>query len=346
VHSYGSSEAFQTNPRYQANYIAWIGAAQVHDKPLTITEWNVQYPSSDRFTAPLYLASIAALQGWDAPMLYDYAHIPLSQPTREDPWSTFFDPALTGVMPAAALAYRQGQISPARARYCLMPGSAVFTRELNADTSATIRTLVEQSRLTIGMPAAKELPWLKPTDPKDATVTTDPDRDFIPAGQTFVRSDTGELTRDWELGIQTIDSERLQAVSGWIGGRTLQTRNATFQFATRKAVVALSSVDNQPLAGSRFILITAMGRAGASPGGRTPLLSEPVVGTVTLRTATEGLELLALSRDGRVVGRVTPARADGALTIAIPAGRGTHWFVLKPSQPAQDQAPAAATKGN
>ena len=44
---------------------------------LLITEWNVEYPNTDRFTAPLYMASIAALQGWDAPMLFDYSHGPL-----------------------------------------------------------------------------------------------------------------------------------------------------------------------------------------------------------------------------------------------------------------------------
>ena len=40
--------------------------AQVADKPMAVTEWNVPYPAKDRFMAPLYAASIAALQGWDA----------------------------------------------------------------------------------------------------------------------------------------------------------------------------------------------------------------------------------------------------------------------------------------
>ena len=197
AHSYGKSEAFETNARYEANYIAWIGAGQVHGKPLTISEWNVEYPSKDRFTAPLYVAGVAALQGWDAPMIYNYSQIPLVRPKQNDDWSTFFDPALSGVMPAAALAYRQGHISPARESYCLMPGPALLSRGLNPETSATIRTLMEQSKLTIGLPAVKELPWLKASRPKDETVITDPDRDFIPKGQSFVRSDTGEITRDW-----------------------------------------------------------------------------------------------------------------------------------------------------
>ena len=125
---------------------------------------------------------------------------------------------------------------------------------------------------------------------------TDPDRDFIPAGQSFVRSDTGELTRDWELGIQTIDAPRTQAVSGWIGGRTLRTQDATFQFDTRKAVVAVTSIDNQPLSTSRFIMITAVARSIAAPGGRGLFLSEPVVGTISFRTKTPGLQFLRSAR--------------------------------------------------
>ncbi|HZW29441.1 MAG TPA: hypothetical protein VFF52_01975 [Isosphaeraceae bacterium] len=347
VHSYGKSEAFRTNPRSEANYIHWIGAGQVHGRPLTITEWNVQYPSSDRFTAPLYVASLAALQGWDASMIYNYAQVELNRPNQVDVWSTFVDPALTGMMPAAALAFRQGHIRPARSSYCLkLDPAAFFDRVVSPNTSATIRTLIEQSRLTIGMPATPQLPWLKPSEPKDAILVTDPDRDFIPQGQSWVRSDTGELARDWELGIQTVDSPRTQAVSGWIGGKTLQTRDATFRFVTKKAVVALSSIDDQPLSSSRFVLITAMARALSSPNGRLPMLSEPVVGTIALRTTTDGLDLLALGRDGRVVGRMTPTRSAGALTIAIPTGRGTHWFVLKASEPAKDQQPAEAGPGD
>ena len=79
--------------------------------------------------------------------------------------------------------------------------------------TATIRTLIEQSQLTIGMPAVKELPWLKPSEtPGDVNVVTDPDHDHIPAGATEVRSDTGELARNWTEGVQTIDTPRTQAV--------------------------------------------------------------------------------------------------------------------------------------
>jgi len=189
---------------------------------------------------------------------------------------------------------------------------------------------------------------LKPSETSgDVTVVTDPDHDHIPAGAAVVRSDTGELARNWAQGVQTIDTPRTQAVSGWIGGKALALKDASFQFKTRKAVVALSSIDDQPLSSSRFILITAVGQVRPSPAtdmdkllpGRPPehlpFLSEPVTGTITLRTRTDGLELLSLGPDGKVVSRTTPASEQDSLAIRLPAGRGTHWYVLKAGPPAR-----------
>jgi hypothetical protein len=345
VHTYGQGEELGKNARSQGNFLTWAAMAQVYGKPLTITEWNVEYPNVDRFVGPLFVASMASLQGWDAPMIFNYSQAEFSANPGPDKWSTYHDPALTSVMPAAALLFRRGHVSPAGKTYCFIPDfSALFSRGLNPDNCTTIRTLAEQSRLTIGMPEVRELPWLKPTKPSsDAIVVTDPDRDFIPAGQSFVRSDTGELTRDWQLGIQTIDSPRTQAVSGWVGGRALKTRSASFDIRTKKAVVALTSVDDLPLEESRFILVTAVARAITSPGDRPPFLSEPVRCRITLRTSVANLELLALGRDGGVAGRPALERRGDSCTFDLPAAGGTHWYVLKaPAGPAPGRPPGAA----
>jgi len=333
VHSYGEAEALGVNPRFEANFIPWIGAARVAGKPLTITEWNVPYPAVDRFTAPLYTASMAALQGWDAPMLYNYSQDKLAPPRGVSTWSTYYDPALTGVMPAAALLYRRGHVAPAQKTYYLaLESEQFFDRALTPDSSATIRTLMEQSRLTIGLPEVKELSWLKPTSPPEGSIRIDdPDRDMIPPDQFEVRSDTGELTRDWKRGIHIVDTAKTQAVSGWIGGEQLKTADARFQFQTKKAVVALSSVDDQPLAKSHFILVTTIARVLPSPNNRAPLLSEPTRGTISLKTEHQNLQLLALAADGKVVSREALKHDQGTVTFQVPTRGGTHWYVLAPS---------------
>jgi hypothetical protein len=347
VHSYGGPEALSTNPRYEPNFISWIGAAQVQDKPLSISEWTVNYPVVDRCTAPLYLASIASLQGWDAPMLFNYSHQPLMAPgqavweRKVDSWCSFVDPSRGGLMPAAALAFRQGHISPARSNYCLMLSrEQLFDRDVNPKTSATIRTLIEQSRFTVGLPAVKELSWIKPTvPPKNATIVTDLDHDFIPAQQSFVRSDTGELLRSWKYGVQTINTPKTQAVSGWIGGKTLQLADATIVVDNPKAVVALTSIDDLPLSTSREILITTIARVVMNPSDQLPYLSEPVRSTIVLRTKSADLQLWALGPSGKPVHRSKPEVGSDGLTIRLPTGP-THWFLLKGS----DSAPSDAGK--
>jgi hypothetical protein len=274
-------------------------------------------------------------------MIYNYSQLALQAPGKQewerriDQWSTYNDPAISGVMLAAAIAYRQGHISPARTNYCLMLNrEQLFDQELNAINSATIRMLLEQSRLTIGFPAIKELDWLAPTEtPASTTILTDPNHDFIPAGQSFVRSDTGELVRNWKYGIQTINTPKTQSVNGWIGGKILKLGDTMFQFETRKAVVALTSLDDEPLSSSKSILITAMARAFPTGTQSLPFLSEPVVGALSLRTKVSGLKLLALGKTGVVQERVEPQNGPDGLAIRLPTRRGTHWYLLTSKVP-------------
>ncbi|MHC4496442.1 MAG: cellulase family glycosylhydrolase, partial [Planctomycetota bacterium] len=149
VHSYGSAEALSVNPRFKDNYVAYIAGGQVHGKPVSITEWNVPYPKVDRFTAPLYLASIAALQDWDAPMIYNYSQRTFGTPSRQGTWSTFSDVGITGLMPAAALLYRQGHVAAAKKSYCIMLDSEKpYMKNSHPKNMVSLRTLVEQSRVT------------------------------------------------------------------------------------------------------------------------------------------------------------------------------------------------------
>jgi hypothetical protein len=354
VHSYGHPESLSANPRYVPNFIPWIGAARVEGKPLSITEWNTPMPTPDRCTAPLYLASIAALQGWDMPMFYDYSQRTILPPGKNewengiDVWSSFDDPALCGVMPAAAMAFRRGHVSPARTHYCLTLNQAqLIDRELNPKTSAALRTLVEQSRLSIGLPSVKELPWLRPTEPPaDATVVNDPDHDFIPPSQSFVRSDTGEILRNWKYGIQTINTPKTQAISGWVGGKTIRLGDATIRVATPKAVVALTSLDDKPLSSSQSILITAMARAVGATYMHLPYLSEPVVASIALKTSAPGLELVALGPGGKTQERLVPGTSEQGLTVSLPTSHGTHWYLLKARDTDAGEKPQPKTKAS
>ena len=332
AHSYGASEALSANPRSAANYVSWIAAGQVHDKPLSVTEWNVPYANRDRFTAPLYLASIACLQGWDAPMIYNYSQRGFGKPDRPGEWSTFPDPAITAITPAAAIAFRQGHISEATETYCLnLTRDQLYYEGLFPTNSATLRSLAERSKLTIGLPDIEELDWDAASDPGEGVqVITDPHTDFIPAGETAVESDTGQLRRDWVRGVQTIDSPLTQAAQGWLGeAGTISLSSVSLEITTPKAVVAVTSLDGSPISESRQLLITTVARAVVQDG-RMPFYSEPVQGALSVKSSAEGLSLVPLAADGTELASVEPRYTDGTYTIALPSGEGTHWYMLKP----------------
>ncbi len=330
VHSYGGAEALSANPRFKDNYIHYANTGQAYGKPMAISEWNVPYPREDRFTAPLYVASIGALQGWDVPMIYNYSQRGFDKPSRPYTWSTFMDAALTGMMPAAALVYRRGDVSPAEKTYCIQFSKEnLYFQGSHPKNMASLRTLVEQSKVTFGLPDTKELDWDAQTKVASGVeVVTDLDKDFIPAGQDFVRSDTGQITRNWVEGWQTIDTDGTQAAQGWIGGKKLQIAQVTFEITTPKAAVAVSSLDSKPISGSKRILITAIARVVASGGGRTPMLSEPVTGKLTIK-APAGLKLVPLAGDGSKLAAVPVQQVGGAYTVSLPVPKGTHWFMLE-----------------
>jgi len=340
VHSYGKAESLGTNPRQEPNFIAWIGAAQVAGKPISITEWNVEYPKRDRFVAPLYFAGIASLQGWDAPMLYGYLQAPVQEPEKPDPWSTWNDPGITALMPAAAVMFRQGHVREAQKAYRLeLSREAVYHQNTSPQTSLAIRTLVEQSKLTIGLPDIPELGRGRSVGkPGDAVVFTDTARDFLPAGQEFVTSDTGELKRDWVRGIETIDTPRSQGALGWIGGRNIHLRDVDIDLRTRKASIMLTSLDGKPIASSQRLLLTAVAQVASSPGDKLPFLAEPIEGTITLKGARR-LRMVPLSSranpssagGSEKMKAIGPASSTGqALTFQLTRGVPTHWFLLVP----------------
>jgi hypothetical protein len=127
--------------------------------------------------------------------------------------------------------------------------------------------------------------------------------------------------------VQTIDTDRTQAAHGWIGGTRIELEHVSVDVVTPKAVVAVSSLDSKPVPQSKRLLITAIARVVASPGGKMPLLSEPVSGRLAIR-APEGLRLIPLDGDGSRLEPLAAPYAGGRYTVTLPVARGTHWFLL------------------
>ncbi|KTT16434.1 cellulase family glycosylhydrolase [Pseudomonas fulva] len=331
AHSYGASGQLEKNPLTSDGLIDWLAAAQVVGKPLTVSEWNAEpFPLPDRHSLPLYIAGTASHQGWDAMLQYAYSQQAFNPGWRTaDNWHAYNDPALLATLPAAALMYRRGDVQPASTHYVFAPSpDTLFNQEITPRTSALLRTAVGLGQLQIALPATPELPWLKPAAIADgATVLHDPARALLPTDATESVSDTGELKRNWQSGLYTIDTPLTQAVTGWLGGRTITLGDVQVQASTPYASVAVQSLDGVVLGQSRSMLVSLGTRAVPQPEQNTRFHVEPLKAELSIK-APAGLKLFA--RDAQAQLKPLPASyRDGRYHIILDGTYMSNWLFLK-----------------
>lgn len=347
LHHYGRVGALSDNPHHRANYAPWMGLGQVMNKPYIISEWHVfkngdgTAPAADRMNAPLYLSAIASLQGWDALMIYNYsqdANRSLARPGRVTRYSTFADPAVSALTPAAAIAFRQGHIQQAKQTYYLDQDDPhwLFNEKIDPSNASAIRTLIEQHRLVTAIPAVRELPWLKPSEPKatDHRVT-DLMKNYLSADSQAdaVHSDTDELYRNWRLGYHTIVSPRTVAAAGDLQGKTIVCGDVTFRIDNPQAVAAISSLDNQPIRESKRLLLTTVARVETFKKQPGRYWSEPVAGLIELNHRAARFSMMTLDGKGRMMKtKILNRNKDGRFPIELPAPEGSHWYLLTPME--------------
>ncbi|KAF1310266.1 glycosyl hydrolase family 5 [Pseudomonas sp. SG-MS2] len=331
AHSYGGIGQLEKNPLTSDGMIDWLGAAQVVGLPMTVTEWNAEpFPLPDRHSLPLYIAATASHQGWDAIMQYAYSQQGFfSQWRRADNWNAYNDPALMATLPAAALLYRREDVQLAKTRYVFAPTpDTLFNRRITPNTSVLLRTAMEKGQLQIAMPQTAQLPWLQASAiPADAQVLRDPDHSLLDANASESVTDTGQLRRNWQQGVYTIDTPSTQAATGWLGGQAMDLGDIQLQLKTAYASVVVQSLDTKPLNQSRSLLISLGTRAVPRPDDMTPFHVEPLEGTLSVK-APAGLKLYGRTADGQEQ-VLASSYEEGRYLIRFDGRSMTNWLFLK-----------------
>jgi hypothetical protein len=332
AHAYQPYGALENNPLYSANLTHWLSAAQVVGKPMSVTEWNAEpFPLPDRHTLPMYIASHASVQGWDAMMQYAYSQEPLSAPTQwqghPSNWHAYNDPALLATMPAAALLYRRQDLQEAQSTYVLKLESKLFDQFISPDNSAFIRTASELGKLQIAMPSEKALPWLEKSKlPENAKIYSDPNKSLLPANSQEVTFENTALKRNWDKGYSTIDTSRTQAAIGWIGGQKFVLNDIEINATTRNASIVVQSLDELPINQSKKIFISLAARSVPKTLDKLPFFSEPVEGELKIK-AIEGLKLAKQGNDKQSQ-TVKSTYKDGYYYISLDKTLQTYWLTL------------------
>jgi len=307
-------------------------------KPFFVSEWNEPWPNEWRAEMPLYLAAAAAFQGWDGLAIYTHTHHAsrLAQTNfLSGAFEAFNDPALYGLFPHAALIFRRGDVSEARERW------VILVPEDRIATARSLRPWGDVPALT-GTALAHRVEMALGQAPAGATRLLSPGDVPFPGELGEVRSDTGELYHSWRHGYMTIDTPRTQAALGFlgeVGGIALSSLE--LECRTDFATIALSSLTDDPIARSNRLLLTAVGRVENSGtrydllhrrlvnSGRSPILCQPIVATVRLRTAKGTVKVYPVRPDGSRGEALQSSYRDGLLTFEIgPQARSIYYELV------------------
>ncbi len=255
---------------------------------------------------------------------------PLTNAGGPSNWHAFNDPALIATLPAAALLYRRGDVREAHTTYAFAPTrDQLFNEPISPANAVALRTAAEKGKLVIALPATRELPWLEPSPiPAGAKVLTDPRLSLIEVDASEAVSDTGELRRNWDHGIYTIDTPRTQAAMGWIGGKDIRLADVDIGATTRNATVAVQSLDESAISKSRAIMISLGARSVPKTANQLPFHSEPVTGRLSIR-APKGLRLTARSGPARGEREIPAIYEGGRYHIELDPSLATYWLMLK-----------------
>lgn len=295
VHSYqnAATHPLQNTSDKQVNFIDWIAAAQLVNKPLSISEWNSDpFPSPYRHLLALDIASQASFQGWDAMMLYAYAQSPFDEQTmRASNWDSALDPSIMNTSPIAALLYRRGDVHEAKTTYVLDAGQALFNEGISPYTSALIRNATTFGKLYIALPKTPELSWLEESPViKNAIYLQNKNSSLIASNSNPTSAADQEVTHNWTQGYLTINTPRTQAALGQIADTKITLQDVEISAKTQNVVISVQSLENSTIRQSKNLLIALVTDAKQAEN-KVDFYSDPIVATLTIHSPIKGLNI-------------------------------------------------------
>jgi hypothetical protein len=285
-------------------------------KPSTISEVNWTPPNRYRAEMPVLAAAYGALQGTDAFFFFASGAIGWDEHLTK---FSISDPAVMGQFPATALMFRKGLV-----------GTGAVVNQTEAKLS-------DLYALT-GIRAPDPLAFLagrvqvNVTESGGASKSADLSS-YVDRAKQVVRSTTGELAWDYGRGLVTIDAPSAQGATGFLArAGTIRTAGLTMTSPLDYGSILLVSMDDQPLAASRKMLLQIMSEdenfGWSAPGsGLRPIVDVGGPPIVVRRFAGE----VSLTRSDAASLRVTPLDWGGRPNRAAPAFRDARQIRLAPT---------------
>jgi hypothetical protein len=326
-HAIGMGQIYaDSHLKAPGSHLFSIGLKQVENKPFSMTEWTMCPPNQWKLeAAPLFAFYGMGLQGWDASY-----HFIQSGTRLGDGWPDLRSyasdtPHYLGQFPALAFALHKGHISeskPVAARRTdptqLFSGAPAWRQDYYdgqshiQDPAGTPSEIFGIGKVTVGFGG-------QPSENADLTP-------FWKKGQKQLQSATGELFWDYGQERILVKTPKTQAIIGKGSDSVIPLPGARVELKTKFVSLIFTPLDDQPLAQSQRILITALARdkqSGAeySPDGTqllktgtAPLLLEPVVARIHL-TGPKPKQIRPLDHYGVPKSTAITPSQDGAFSI-------------------------------
>ena len=239
--------------------------------PKMISETSWLRTNRYRAEAPLFYAAYGALNGTDAytHFAYDSHKWEVKPQFFVQPW-TLMSPTQMGQFPAAALIFRRNYVQEGPASVVLnMTREEIFDlKGLPLPKDSGVDDLrAQEIEGAAPDPERGFDPLLKLTGRVMVNLGAEGGNLVNPAAppkidheNKTVESLTGQLKLDWGDGLMTIDTPKAQGVVGFIGenGEPVKLTNVMFETSLEFASMVAVSLDDQPLAQSRRILVQVM----------------------------------------------------------------------------------------
>lgn len=289
-----------------ASFVARLAARRRHGSPY-LALYSGVFPAPYGAERPLLAAAVGALQGWDGCAALENLGPGWGAQAPEDLGT---QPVWMIHMPAAALAFRRGDLKEARTEWiCPKDGECGSV------------ALVRRSGWKPGGPRAT-----------DNLVSV---RNLLQEKIRKVVSETGQLAWQGNIGLVQIQAPRFQAVLGFLAHRRLKGSVWDVECSSEYAALTAVSLTKEGLQRSRRILLSASARAvnsgmAFSPDrtrcmnlGKGPVHLEPVRATLILHRwkPESGLNIQALDASGKETGKSPKIRwFNNDLYVTWPAG--------------------------
>jgi hypothetical protein len=251
-------------------------------------------------------------------------------------------------MAAGALMFLQFDVKPAR---------QVVERTYSTEQVLDAGLLPGGLRSAPGAPPSEQ-PYFTPGFPlalplehgvRIKSLDGPPTAQYAASGANPIASDTGELkwyTSDAKTGLLTVETDRSQALIGFIKANKKTLKNLSADITNDFATIMLNSMDGKPLASSAKMLLSTGSRMSntdqkwddartrTTAPGHSPTLIEPVSGAVTLRNieGAKTVSAVALDGSGKPIADPLQARKTAA-GWELPIGKPvTPWYVISVSR--------------